>query len=351
MPTNISTSDSEVRKYITHNNAEGLARYFSTLPYGSKLTVVNHNDIAVDTLHQLQIISQALEHNATITNLDLSWNNISDVGVEFLTRALTTNFVITQLDLFGNSIGAVGAEHIAGALATSAITTLDLGRNNIGDAGAASIADALANNTSITQLYLAFNHIGDQGISALSQALQNNTTLRALNLGALNLDENNITLASEAVIIDLLKNSHISALIVDVDSIEQAIKPLLEENRLINEFIDNVKQNASFGGIDMGYLLPYFDFSPAAKEKINKRLLQEKLLDSQGQEHSVASLISHSIPSVENALMKLINQGAKSSSSIQEKIINKFPPLVIKDIFSAFNISRYKSSIWCDMFW
>ncbi|MGZ5781128.1 MAG: hypothetical protein ACXWIN_09260, partial [Burkholderiaceae bacterium] len=91
-------------------------------------------------------------------SLDLSGNNIGDVGA----AALAKNTTITHLDLRGNYLRDAGAAALA---QNTTITHLDLSGNRIGDAGAA----ALAQNTTITHLDLSRNSIGDVEAATLTQ--------------------------------------------------------------------------------------------------------------------------------------------------------------------------------------
>ena len=60
----------------------------------------------------------------------------------------------------------------------ASMTSLDLDWNEIGDAGAAAIANAIAVNASVTKLYLYDNKIGDEGAKALASALEVNASLK-----------------------------------------------------------------------------------------------------------------------------------------------------------------------------
>ena len=75
MLDHLTIYDSEVREYITSDNAEKLSIYFARLPYGSKFTFFNLGAVSrdyvssyidanhVDFLHELKIITKALKYN------------------------------------------------------------------------------------------------------------------------------------------------------------------------------------------------------------------------------------------------------------------------------------------------
>ena len=83
--------------------------------------------------------------------------------------------------LFGNRIGVSGAASLSQALeVNSSLTNLDLRCNSIGDSGAASLSQALAVNSSLTNLDLSWNSIGASGATALSHVSTVNTTVHVV---------------------------------------------------------------------------------------------------------------------------------------------------------------------------
>ena len=134
------------------------------------------------------VIAAVLEANTTMTNLDLSLNNVGPAGAESLATALKTNTTLTNLDLSHNKVGPAGAESLATELKTNkTLTNLDLSQNNLGPAGAESLATALKTNTTLTNLVLISNELGPADAESLATALKTNTTLTNLNLSRNNL--------------------------------------------------------------------------------------------------------------------------------------------------------------------
>ena len=130
-------------------------------------------------------LSRALTKNSSLTALNLGDNKfIEDIGAYSLSQALKANSFLTSLDLEGDSIGDDGSSSLSEALtANSSLTFLGLSRNGIGDAGASSLSEALTANSSLTSLDLRANSIGDAGASSLSKALIANSSLTCLDLG------------------------------------------------------------------------------------------------------------------------------------------------------------------------
>ena len=126
-------------------------------------------------------LATELKTNTTLKNLNLSFNSIGPAGAESLTAALRANTTLTNLNLSDNDIGPAGAESLATVLKTNTtLTNLDLRGNNIGPAGAESLATVLKTNTNLTNLNLSGNNVDSAGAESLASALKANTTLTTL---------------------------------------------------------------------------------------------------------------------------------------------------------------------------
>ena len=128
-------------------------------------------------------LAPALKTNTTLIKLNLSINNLGPAGAESLATVLKTNKTLTKLNLSINNLGPGGAKSLATTLTTNTtLTDLDLGANNLGPAGAKSLAKALQSNTTLTILYLSRNNLGPTGARSLATVLETNKTLTKLNL-------------------------------------------------------------------------------------------------------------------------------------------------------------------------
>jgi len=105
--------------------------------------------------------------DATCTTLDLSWNDISDVGISKLAEFLKTD---------------------------ERVMRLDISYNQMGEEGARIMAEMLAVNRSIFHVYLTGNKVGDIGGLALAQAIGKNSTLRTAELGNMDLGHKTFTM-------------------------------------------------------------------------------------------------------------------------------------------------------------
>ena len=146
-------------------------------------------------------LAGAVKVNTKLTQLDLQSNNIGVAGAASLAEAMKVNTTLTQLNLESINIGVAGAASLAEAMKVNkTLTQLNLESNDIGDAGAASLAEAMKVNTAVTQLLLNYNNIGDAGAASLAEAMKVNTTLTQLNL-----ESNNIGDAGAASLAEAMK--------------------------------------------------------------------------------------------------------------------------------------------------
>ncbi|EFC49123.1 predicted protein [Naegleria gruberi] len=106
-----------------------------------------------------------------ITKLALDYNNLGDLGVEYLSRGLMNSSSILILTIGRNLITEKGAICLAQVLKKNqTLTYLDLQKNKVGELGGFSLAEALRTNQTLTYLNLKSNYIGDLGALAFANA-------------------------------------------------------------------------------------------------------------------------------------------------------------------------------------
>ncbi|KAG0345620.1 hypothetical protein BG004_003464 [Podila humilis] len=143
---------------------------------------------------------EALKANSTaVTTMDLTNNQIGQVGTQVLAEALMTNQTLIALNLKSNFIGEAGARSFAIALEINrTLADLNLCSNEIDDAGACSLAKVLETNHAVLislnlsrnlicnhgvlslTLNLKGNEFGDITVQAIADALKCNQTLATL---------------------------------------------------------------------------------------------------------------------------------------------------------------------------
>ena len=169
-------------------------------------------------------LGEGLKSNCTLTRLYLTENEIGDPGAEALGEAMQSNRNLTHLNLYTNAIGDIGAAALASALKSSGIqlTHLDLAVNEISCVGAEALAKALESNSSLKGLDLEDNAIGSSGASSFGKALRSNRTLTHLIVTS-----NDITESGAAELVDalLINNS-----LIYLNAEHNAISSLEAEN-------------------------------------------------------------------------------------------------------------------------
>jgi Ran GTPase-activating protein (RanGAP) involved in mRNA processing and transport len=118
-----------------------------------------------------------------LRSVSLAWCSIHLEDIVALSGAFREAGRLEHLDLSCNNLGDVGVETLALALRVHrCLVRLDLASNKIGDAGAVALANVLRLNTPLRRLVLCANRVGHTGVSAIARSLQVNTNLQKLDL-------------------------------------------------------------------------------------------------------------------------------------------------------------------------
>ena len=128
------------------------------------------------------LLSQALSQNKLVPleSLELSFNQITCLGVECLMNSVWGSKSLRELKLDNNKIQDRGAQLCAVALTSIDLEVLDLGFNRISTVGLKALMKNISESTSLALLGLS-GICFDQNMSkAVSFALAYNTSLRAL---------------------------------------------------------------------------------------------------------------------------------------------------------------------------
>ncbi|XP_059816909.1 NACHT, LRR and PYD domains-containing protein 3-like [Hypanus sabinus] len=155
-----------------HIQCEGIQRLGPGLNKCQELRL-GENDLGDSGV---KLVSAALRNpECKIQTLGLRGVGLTDSGAEDLVSALSTNPSLTELDLSNNELGDSGVKLVSAALRNSEckIQTLWLTRVGLTDSGAEDLVSALSTNPSLTELELSGNKLGDSGVKLVSAALRN----------------------------------------------------------------------------------------------------------------------------------------------------------------------------------
>jgi hypothetical protein len=137
------------------------------------------------------IIAEALNNNTTLELLSLSYNNLSDEGIQSLTNILSlNNSNLKILSLHSTGITDESVKHLSKMLKTNTnLTWLHLGGNQISDQGVHLLADVLIRyNKTLKILALSENElITDSSVDSLVEIFKQNNSLETLWINDCNL--------------------------------------------------------------------------------------------------------------------------------------------------------------------
>ncbi len=203
---------------------EKLSSFFRGLTGSSTINTINVSDngFGVQGIHDM---APFLQNTSSLTNLDISQNNIGSEGFNLLWRALCDSRI---KDLTCNECGIHSIEIDTNHL-PKYLTNLYLTNNNISADGSVELAKLLqAENSRLYQLDLDRNKIYDESVRILADALQNNTSLAFLDLN----NNDRITIESNKTLLKLVLDiSNIKATLgsnhtlvhIDADNDERSI--------------------------------------------------------------------------------------------------------------------------------
>ncbi|XP_072892968.1 NACHT, LRR and PYD domains-containing protein 3-like [Hemitrygon akajei] len=155
-----------------HIQCEGIQRLGPGLHKCQKLGL-EENDLGDSGM---KLVSAVLRNpECKIQKLWLDNVGLTESGAEDLASALSTNPSLTELNLSGNELGDSGVKLVSAALRNPECKIQKLWLNNVGltDSGAEDLVSALSTNPSLTELDLSGNKLGDSGGKLVSAALRN----------------------------------------------------------------------------------------------------------------------------------------------------------------------------------
>lgn len=141
-----------------------------------------------------------LDHNISLSRLDLQENAITDEGADALCRSLERNTTLAEINLRANLLTAAMSTSLTSMLQVNTrLTDLNLRRNALKDEGCSLLAKALEQNSTIKRLFLSSNLIGCTGCATLGESLEKNTALEDLYLEINNIEDTGCIRFAEAL--------------------------------------------------------------------------------------------------------------------------------------------------------
>ncbi|KAI5090321.1 NACHT, LRR and PYD domains-containing protein 12-like, partial [Silurus meridionalis] len=152
--------------------------------------------------------SSLRELHLTVNTLNLSWNNLEDLGVKRLSVLLENpECKVKDLRLCDCGVSDEGCAALASALRSnpSHLRELDLSGNKVGDSGVKCLSAVLENpHCKLEKLRLCDCGVSDEGCAALASALRSNPS----HLRELYLTENNVGDSGVKCVSAVLENPH-----------------------------------------------------------------------------------------------------------------------------------------------
>ena len=140
-------------------------------------------------VHSIKIISQIIYKTDRISRLNLSRNNLGDLGIGILMKAVKNSMSLISLNLSSNNITYKGGQIIFDDLSEQQ-SILDLNisslegtnRNHLNYLGVINIENFFNKNKYIEKLNICGNSIKDEGFISLCKGLRDNKNLQFLNI-------------------------------------------------------------------------------------------------------------------------------------------------------------------------
>jgi Ran GTPase-activating protein (RanGAP) involved in mRNA processing and transport len=178
-PTNPLHPIPQIKTSGAYRNPELEETIFRCSSHNINLKGQQLNDQDLDIVIKQAIIGKQCR------KLDITYNEVTQVGASILADALRHNKYLEELNISHNSISDLGVRYLAFAINSSVLKRIHLTNNAISDEGATYLAEMLRTNTNLLQLLLNGNQIGNYGMNVLANTLTNcNTRLESLNLSA-----------------------------------------------------------------------------------------------------------------------------------------------------------------------
>lgn len=158
--------------------------YITTLRLGNNISNVD-----------AEALSRMLEHNTTLTVLDLSCNRLLSLGgINAIADVLKYNTTVTMLNLSGTNLKRQACESLGRMLkVNTTLKTLDISHNNFDTKGIRALLDSgLQYNRGLRKLSISNNGISLTGAIVLAKFMETNNTIEELDVSSNNFNSEGI---------------------------------------------------------------------------------------------------------------------------------------------------------------
>ena len=142
-----------------------------------------------DVDYRVEFLSNCLEEDVTLHDLDLCNNSINGIRAKVVAKAIELNTTLQKLDISCNALSDEGALAFSECLKNNRnLQELRISENNITNKGATMIAEVMKINATLLKLDISKNWITSEALLYLLEAIKNKAILRFLNI-----THNNVT--------------------------------------------------------------------------------------------------------------------------------------------------------------
>ena len=179
----LSTNTNLEELDLSHNNLQAAGAIKVCKTNLTKLTSFNisHNNIAFDATND---IGTFLSHNTKLQILDISGNNIQELGYIF--KSVLSN--LTSLNISHSGVINEAADELATfLLQNTSLQGIDLSYSNLSTSSAVKIFKGMKNTSNLKIINISHNMIKDEAADMLANVLLNNIKLKDIDLSCTNL--------------------------------------------------------------------------------------------------------------------------------------------------------------------
>ena len=238
MNTNLEELD------LSHNNLQASGAIKVCKANLAKLTSFNisHNNIAYDATND---IGTFLSHNTKLQMLDISGNNLQELGYIF--KSVMSN--LTSLNVSHSSvINEVADELATFLLQNTCLQGIDLSYSNLSTSGAVKIFKGMENTSNLKIINISHNMITDEAGDTLANVLLNNIRLKDINLSYNNLSSSGTVCIFKGMkSISNLETIDISHNMITDEAAENIANVLSHNNKL--QSLDLSSDNFKYEGL------------------------------------------------------------------------------------------------------